>query len=146
MIVIMITTIIPGSPRTCIHLDEIEFSQPVENFYVFFFDLFGTKKVSTLLTRTHHLSISWAKLMHSISLRHILLLFSHLRLSLVSCLFLWVFVTNLFWMRVLSLPSEPYIPYYCCCYYYYHNCISITNPNSNTTINNELLLVLPNLI
>jgi hypothetical protein len=63
-------------------------AQLVKKFPVFF----GTRRFITVFTRTSHWTLSWARLIqstlyHPISLRSILLLSSHQRLGLPSCLF-----------------------------------------------------------
>jgi hypothetical protein len=59
-------------------LEKLPVAQPLKNFPTFY----GTRRFITVFTRALHWSLSWARSIHSISLRSILILSTHLRLGL----------------------------------------------------------------
>jgi hypothetical protein len=82
-------------------LTELPIVQPLKNFPAFY----GTRRFITVFKRALHLSLSWARSIqsitsHPISLRSILILFTHLRLGLPSGLLHSGFQTNiLYWFE-----------------------------------------------
>jgi hypothetical protein len=74
---------------------------------------YGTRRFITMFTRAFHWSLSWARSTqltpsHPISLRYILILFTHLHLGLPSGLFPSEFPTNILYTS--SSPHSCYIP------------------------------------
>jgi len=68
----------------------------------------------TVLTEAHNCSLPWARriqstVSHLMSLRSILILSSHLRLRLPSCLFSWGFPTKILFAFLIS-PKRPTYP------------------------------------
>jgi len=82
-------------------------------------DFYGTRRFVTMFTAAHHLSLSWARfiqstLSHPISIRFIILLSSHLQLSLPIGLFHSWFLTKILNTFLISpihaaFPVHPYL-------------------------------------
>jgi hypothetical protein len=88
-------------------LEKLPLVSLLKNFAVFY----GTRRFSTVFTRVFHWSLSWARLIqsissHSISISSILILFTHIRLGLPSSLFPSGFSTN-----ILMHSSSPHLCY-----------------------------------
>ena len=96
------------TPRCRVLLEQLTGLQLVKKFPAFH----GTRRFITALTSVRHLCLSWASPIQSIyphptSRRSILILSTHLRLGLPSCLFPSVFPT-----KTLYTPSpHPYAPH-----------------------------------
>ena len=100
------------TPWSRVLLQKLIGSQLVKKFPAFY----GTRKFITVLTRSRHLSLSWARSIHSMpshstSWRSILTLFSHLCLGLPSGLFLSGFSTETLYKPLLS-PIRATCPAY----------------------------------
>jgi hypothetical protein len=82
--------------QTWVLLEKLPIVQPLKNFPTFY----GTQRFITVFTRALYWSLSWARSikfipLHSISLRFILILSTHVRLGLPSSLFPSGFPTNI---------------------------------------------------
>jgi hypothetical protein len=95
-------------------LEKLPIVQLLKNFPAFY----GTRRFVSVLTRALHWSLSWARSIqsipsHPISLRFILILFTHLLISLPSCLFPKGFPTYPIFIPValhlcyMPCPSHP---------------------------------------
>jgi len=84
-------------------LEMLRVTQPVKKIPT----SYGTQRSVTVFTRSHHLPLSWATLIqstpsHPISLRSILILFSHLHLELLSGLCPSGFLTKILYAFLMS--------------------------------------------
>jgi hypothetical protein len=90
-------------------LEKLPIVQILKNFPAFY----GTRKFNTVFTRALHCSLSWTTSIQSIKfhpnfLRSILILSTHLRLGLPSCLFPSGFPTNILY-AFLSYEAPHYV-------------------------------------
>jgi hypothetical protein len=88
-------------------LERLTCSQPLKKFPAFY----GTRRFITAFTSVRHLSVTWARAIHSTSWRSILMLSSHLRLGFPSCLFPTVLTTKTLYTPLLSphvLHASPF--------------------------------------
>ena len=101
------------TPWSTVLLQKLTSSQPVKKFS----ENFGTRRFITVLTSAHHLSLSLARSIqsmspHSTSLGSLLILAPpHLLLGLRSCLFASSFPTKTLYAPLLSSPHMCYMPH-----------------------------------
>jgi hypothetical protein len=102
------------TPWSRVLLQKLTVTQLVKKFPTFY----GTRRIITVFIRSRHWSLSWARWIqsttfHHVFVRFILIVSSHLRLGLPSCLFPSDFRIKIFYaflispMRAMPLPCHP---------------------------------------